>query len=334
MFLSTFESQSRNTLQGKPGVALAAAVLALCAPFAQGAQLSADAKSSIPHDVQQLIVVDYRAMQNSTAAMSLKDRVMPPELKHLETALVDSGLKVDADTDTLAFAAFRVPNPEGKGADSARIVGIAQGQFHTKDIMANFAKNKTKVVMVRNNSVYPMGSTGMDVVFLNQTTMVFGDKDAVKAALDARDGVIPTFLSDSDLVNNMVAVDSHAVWSLMDPKGTQIIMKGVLGQASQLADYDTVKEKMKYSHYTMDFSNGVRFNLAVDLSDGFTAGTCSTLLKGVQILRKAQASPLEKTALDATTISSSGGTLEVDYSSTDSEFASLLTSPLFQSVVK
>ena len=45
--------------------------------------------------------------------------------------------------------------------------------------------------MLRNNSIYPMGSNGMSVVFLNQTTMVFGDKDAVKAALDARDGMTP-----------------------------------------------------------------------------------------------------------------------------------------------
>ena len=30
-------------------------------------------------------------MQNSPAAMSLKDRVMPPELKRLESALVTPG---------------------------------------------------------------------------------------------------------------------------------------------------------------------------------------------------------------------------------------------------
>ena len=148
----------------------------------------------------RLIVVDYRAMQNSPAAMSLKDRVMPPELKRLETALVNSGLKVDADADALAFAAFRVPSPDGKGTDAARIVGIAQGQFHTHDIMANFTKNKTKPLVIRNNSIYPMGSTGLSVVFLNQTTMVFGDKDAIKAAVDARDGFAPNFLTDSDLV--------------------------------------------------------------------------------------------------------------------------------------
>jgi hypothetical protein len=70
------------------------------------------------------------------------------------------------------------------------------------------------------------------------------------------------------------------------------------------------------------------------MSDTITAATCSTLLKGVQLLRKQQGTPLEKTALDATTIDSSSGTLTVSYSSSDSQFASLLTSPLFQSVVK
>ena len=271
--------------------------LTLCvagfAPRAHAAELSNDAKSAIPHDVQQVIVVDYRAMQNSSAAMSLKDRVMPPQLKRLETALVTSGLKVDQDADALAFAAFRAPSPDGKGVDVDRIVGIAQGQFRTREIMANFTKNKVKATTRRNNSIYPMGSTGLSVVFMNQTTMVFGDKDSIDAALDSRDGIIPNFMT-SDLANEMGPVESHAVWSLLDAKGTQAMMKSVLGEASQLADYDTVKNRMKGSHYTMDFSNGVKFDMSVSMSDTFTAATCATLMKGVQLLRKQQGTPLEK----------------------------------------
>ena len=147
----------------------------------QAAELSGDAKAAIPKDVQQVIVVDYRAMQNSSAAMNLKDRVLPPELKRLETALKTSGLQVDQDADVLAFASFRVK-------DGTRIVGIAQGQFHTGRVMQNFAKSKTKPVMLRNNAVYPLGSGGMSVCFLDQTTMVFGEKRAVQDSLDARDG--------------------------------------------------------------------------------------------------------------------------------------------------
>jgi len=297
------------------------------ATVAQAAQLGNDAKASIPKDVMQIIVVDYKAMQNSTAAMQLKDRVLPPEIKRLETALKTSGLKVDQDAETLAFAAFR-------SGDGTRIVGIAEGQFHTGAIMANFTKNKTKSTTLRSNQIYPLGSAGMSVCFLNQTTMVFGDKDAVKAALDARDSVIPNFLQNSDMVNEMAAVDTKAVWSLLDQKGTQTMMKSVLGEASALADYDTVKNRMKSARYTMDFSNGVKFNMAVVMSDSLTAATAATLMKGVSMMRKNSGSPLEKTALDSTTIDSGSGTLTVDYSSSDSQFTSLLTSPLFQSVVK
>lgn len=303
--------------------------LALSACLAQAAQLSSDAKASIPRDIQQIIVVDYRAMQNSPAAMELKDRILPPELKRLETALKSSGLKVDQDTDALAFASFR-----DAGGQGTRIVGIAQGQFHTREIMANFAKNKVKPVALRNNSIYPMGSNGMSVAFLNQTTMVFGEKEAVKSALDARDGLQANFLENGDMVNEMITVDQRAIWSLLDQKGTQTMMRGVLGDAAQLADYDTVRNTMKSSRYTMDFENGVKFDMAVVMSDTMTAATAATLLKGVSLMRKTQGSPMEKSALDSTTIDSNSGTLTVSYSSSDSQFASLLTSPLFQSVVK
>jgi hypothetical protein len=331
-------------------VAVVAGSVVLAPSVANAAQLSNDAKSAIPKDVQQLIVVDYRAMQNSPAAMNLKDRVLPPELKRLETALKSSGLKVDQDADVLCFAAFRT----GPSADSARILGIAQGQFQTRAILAKYdtdsdkdkakdkdkdkdkekGKEKIKARLVRGKVVFPMGANGFDVAFLNQTTMIFGDKKSVDAALDAYDGLAQNFLANSDMVNEMGAVDSKAVWSLLDAKGTQTMMRSVLGDAAQLTDYDTVRDRMKSSRYTMDFSNGVKFDMAVVLSDTLTGATAATLMKGVALLRKTQGTPLEKQALDATTIDSNSGTLTVSYSSTDSQFSSLLGSPLFQSVVK
>ncbi len=308
---------------------LALALAATLTPTSSfAAQLSADGKASIPRDVQQLIVVDYRAMQNSSAAMELKDRVLPPELKRLESAMKTSGLKVDQDADTLAFAAFRT------GGDGTRIVGVAQGQFHTREVLANFTKQKVKAVTLRNNSIYPMGASGMSVVFLNQTTMVFGDREAVKAALDSRDGLTQSFLSNSEMVGEMGSVDSKAVWSLLDQKGTQTMMKSVLGEASQLTDYDTVRNRMKSSRYTMDFQNGVKFDMAVVMSDTLTAATAATLMKGVSLMKRTSGTALEKSALDLTSIDSNAGTLTVSYSSSDSQFASLLSSPLFQSVVR
>jgi hypothetical protein len=136
------------------------------------------------------------------------------------------------------------------------------------------------------------------------------------------------------MMSEMTSVDQSAVWSLLDQRGTQTMMKSVLGEAAQLADYETVKTRMKSAHYTMDFANGVKFEMAVVMSDTMTAATAATLMKGVMIMKKTSGSPLEKSALDETTINSSSGTLSVAYSSSDTQFANLLTSPLFQSVVK
>jgi len=295
----------------------------------RAAELSSDAKSAVPKDVQQIITVDYRAMQNSKTAMALKERVLPPELKRLETSLVQSGLDVDKDADVLAFAAFRAT-----GGGGTRIVGIAQGQFQTTKIMANFAKNKTKPVLVRNNEVYPMGTTGLSVVFLNQTTMIFGDKDAIKAVLETRDGLQQNFLSNSDMMNDMNLVKDRPIWSVLDQGGTQTMMKSLLGEASQVADYDVVRNRLKSSRYTMDFANGVKFDMNVVLSDSMTAATAATIMKAGILLKKTTGTDLEKKALDATTVDSNSGTLIVLFSASDNDFTTLLNSQLFTTVVK
>ena len=72
-------------------VRLSVLILLGAATAAQAAQLSTDARSAIPYEVQQLVVIDYRAMQNSDTAMELRDRVMPPDLKQFDEALQTVG---------------------------------------------------------------------------------------------------------------------------------------------------------------------------------------------------------------------------------------------------
>src|SRR5271156_5547350 len=108
----------------------------------------------------QIVVVDYRAMQNSPAAMDLKARILPPELKQLEQALKVSGFNENHDVEELAFAAYRV------GENNTKIVGIAQGQFSLPDIMASMKKSKVKATVWHTNKLYPMGASGMLVAFL------------------------------------------------------------------------------------------------------------------------------------------------------------------------
>ena len=307
------------------GFALAAAM----AMPAVAAQLSSEARSAIPKDVQQLIAVDYRAMQNSSAAMDLKNRVLPPELKQLEEALKTSGLNANHDVDELAFASFRE-----SGVQGTRIVGVAQGQFDVAAIKAKWLKQKVKYTKIRTNRVYPMGASGMAVTFVNPTTMIFGSNEAVRSSLDAHDGLTSSLLTNTAFMENMQAVDNEAVWSVLDQEGTQFMMHSVLGQASQVTDYDTVKKRLLSSRYTMDFSNGVKFNLDILTPDAFTAGTMASLLNAAALYKKMSGTDAEKQAIGNTTVRSNADNLEVSFSASDTQFASLLQSPLFQAVVR
>ena len=311
------------------GMAALCLGLAVVLP-ASAAQLSGDARAAIPHDVQQLIVIDYRAMQNSPAAMQLKNKVMPPELKSLEKALQVSGMNDNHDVDQLAFASFR---PKGATGDSTRIIGLAQGQFSLDDIMANFKKKKVKPVVLRDNRIYPMGGSGMQVAFLNPTTMVFGQSDSLKQALDARDGLQTNFLTNNAMTDMMASVQDEPLWSILDQKGTQTMMRSLMGQAAQMGDFETIQKRILSSWYTMDFQNGVQFNLDVLTPDTFTAATMASLLNAAALYKKMSGTDIEKQAIDGTKIDSSSGKLIVSYQSSDQQFATLLQSSLFQSVV-
>jgi hypothetical protein len=293
------------------------------------AQLSTDARTAIPHDVQQLVVIDYRAMQNSPAAMDLRDRVMPPELKQLEEALRKSGLNDNHDVDQLAFALFR-PSASSEGLVT---VGVAQGQFSMQDILANFRKQGLKAKLIRTNRVYPLTKAGMVACFVDPSTMVFGGTESVQKALDARDGVAPSMLTNATMMDAMRTVDSAPLWSILDQKGTQTMMRQVLGVAGGLTDFETVRNHLLASWYSMDFQHGVKFDLTISTGDNFAAATISALLSAAVTYRSLSGSDTDKQAMKATTISSNYGMLTIHFATAEADFSNLLHSPLFQSMV-
>lgn len=309
-------------------ISVSAVLVALALP-ATASQLSGDARGAIPRDVQQLVAVDYRAMQNSDTAMALRDKVMPPDLKQFDEALTKSGLNDNHDVDALAFALFR---PSGS-SDEVETVGIAQGQFPMDDIMANFRKQKVKPTLVRTNKIYPMGKTGMVLCFVDPSTMIFGSNEAVKQSLDARDGVAPNFLTNGAMMDAMRSVDAEPLWSILDQKGTQTMMKQLLGQAGSMTDYDSVRKRLMASWYSMNFTHGVVFDLTVSTGDMFAAATVSSLLNAAATYKKMSGTDSEKAAMAATDISSNSGQLNIHFATSDSTFSTLLNSQLFQSMV-
>ncbi len=300
-------------------------VLFLSGAPAFAASLATAARSVIPQEVQQIINVDYRRMKNSDTAMQMKTKLMPPNMKQFEDALKSIGVTADKDMDQITLASFRSKD------HGIQIIGIAQGTFPRKAINLKLTKQKIKGEKINGSWVYPMAG-GMSMTFLDNWTLLFGEQSAVKAALDARDGSSMSLNANSQITNMITSVDQGTVWSVLDAQGTQTMLKSALGQASDLAEYDTLQKKLNGSHYTVDFDHGIDFNLNVVTSDSMTAATLSSVLKAGMLFKKMNASPSEKTAIEDTVVDSDGGKLVVHFKADDKSFQALLDSPMFAAV--
>ena len=174
----------------------------------------------------------------------------------------------------------------------------------------------------------------MHLVFLDPSTILFGDTTALKGAIDVRDNGAQS-LESNPTINGLISdVDNAAVWSVLDAAGTQNMMRSALGQASSVADYDAVKKRLLASDYVMNFNNGVTFDLNVKTSDTITAATMATLMKAGVIYRKMGATPTEKMALDGTSVDNANDMLQMHFKTDDQRFESLLKSDLFAAVSK
>jgi hypothetical protein len=289
--------------------------------------LGTNARAVIPSDIQQIISVDYRALRSSDTAMALKAQVLPQSLKQFEEALKSVGVDTDRDVDQLTFASYRTPK------QGVKVVGIAQGLFPVKTFYKRMNLRKIKAAKYHSSFIYPM-SSGMEMTFLDDNTLLFGDHSALTGALDVRDGYSSGLDSNTQMAGMIPSVDSGPVWSILDQQGTQNMLRSALGDASRLADYDTIKKRLLASQYVMNFSNGVNFDLDVLTADSMTAATLSSLLKAGVMYKKMNATPVEKMAMDSLTVNSDSSNLQLHFKTDDKKFQSLMHSELFAAVSK
>jgi len=301
------------------------AVVPFCATAGYAMPIASSARSMVPSEIQQMIGVDYRALKDSPTAMALKQQVLPDNLKELESALKGIGIDTEHDLDQLNFASFRT---EKKGIQT---IGVAAGSFSAKAVLKKMKLKKIASTKYGTANIYPMDN-GLVMTFMDDNTLAFGTEASLKSALDTRDGKRPSLDSNPTMTDEMAAVDSAPVWSILDQKGTQAMMFSALGDAAKVADYETLKKRILASRYTMNFQSGVNFDLSVLTADSMTAATLSTIVKAGMLYKKMNASPIEKTAIDATTVDSDSSNVQLHFKSDDQKFQSLMHSPLFAAV--
>ena len=293
----------------------------LCAP-AFAMPLSSSARAVVPAAVQQIVSVDYHALRASPTAVALKDRVLPNNMKQFEAALRAFGIDPDKDVEQITFITYRTPK------NVVDAIGIAQGPMKQKEFLQKARAKGIRPEKYLLSYLYPMGS-GMQLVFLDPTTIVFGESGPLKGAIDVRDRGAESLATNHSINGLITDSDGAPIWSVLDQTGTQVMMRSALGQAASLADYDVIKRRLLASDYTMDFDNGVTFDLNVKTSDNMTAASLATLLKAGVMYRQMNATPAEKLALESMQVDNQHDLLQMHFKTDDQRFQALLKSELF-----
>ena len=126
----------------------------------------------------------------------------------MRSALKGVGIDPDQDLDQLTFASYRTAK------NGTRTVGIAQGEFQEKLVLKKMTLHKIKPVKYHDSDLYPMAG-GMQMTFLDDSTLLFADATSLKGALDARDGYTAALDTNNKVTDMMGSVDSGTVWSVL-----------------------------------------------------------------------------------------------------------------------
>jgi hypothetical protein len=295
-----------------------------CIPAA-AAPLSSSARTVIPQAVQQIISVDYRELRDSPMARALKDQVIPDSVKQFESVLRSVGIDPERDAEQITFVSYRGPKNVVYG------VGIAQGPFRQKEFLAKAKAKKMRTEKYLLSDIYSVGS-GFQIVFLDPITILFGESAAIKGAIDVRENGAAS-LSSNDTMDDLIgSIETEPVWSVLDQKYTQSMVRSALGQAGALTNFDAVKKRLLASDYIMNFTKGVTFDVAVKTSDNITAASLSGLMKAGVLYKKMSGSSGEKLALENTTVDSSQDMVQMHFATDDQRFQALMKSDLFAAV--
>ena len=282
---------------------LALVLLCGCLP-ASAAALGTSARGAIPAEVQQIIVVDYRAFNDSSTAQALKERMVSPRLRQFEAALRQAGITPEKEVEQLTFASFRSKR------QAMQLVGIAEGTFAPETVVHRLRMKGIRPQRYRRAALYPMEG-GMTMTFLDDTTLLFGEPAAVKLALAAHQGDVQSLNANSQITDLMSGVEGGALWSVLDADGTRNMMRSALGQSAQYADFESLRKRLQGSRYSVDFSRGCDFNLDVLTSDSFTASTLSGLIQAGMLARRLNATAAEKMALEDLNVEADSNTLKL-----------------------
>ena len=288
----------------------------------------------IPSAFEQVLCIDYHTVVQSKSALALKAAVFPRILRDFEAALTSSGVDTTKDLGNLTFASFR-------DHGELRTIGVASGSFSA--LLKKVAQNPTKTY--RGSNLYLMVKApdpqlvdgkletkqkDLDMTFLDETTLLFGDRDALETVLNVFNGDTPSIEFNRKIADFIRDIDKATVWSVLDRRGTLGMLHAALGAVTKREEYPGIRKQVLGSLYAITLGDVVKADLTVLTPDPESAAALAALFHlGALLPQKIKATPVAKVAVPALTADFDVLGLEVHFRADPILFQKMLQAQFF-----
>lgn len=301
------------------------ALLAGVMPLA-AAQLGATAQAVMPADTRQIISIDYHRLAQDSTAAQVESQVLPPEMRNLAELLKQGGVDAQQDLNRIAFATYAAKGKIG-------LMGVAEGNFQNLKLDRFFHPTRKNPHPPQYSGVTIYNAEGTWFFAPDQTTLVFGSRNAVETAIDTEQGVQPRISTNDEMSNLIAGTQTTDVWSVLDAAGTKNMVKSLVGGGKM--DPSLFAKRFNGARYTIAFADQVQLNLEMMTSDALTAAALSAGLRAAVDYRQHQErDPHLKALLNQIQVDAAGDHAFLQVASPESSIATLLHSDLFSAVVR
>lgn len=291
------------------------------------ADLGATAQAVMPSDTRQIISIDYHRLAQDPAAAKVESQVLPPEMRNLAELLKQGGVDAQQDLNRIAFATYAAKGKIG-------LMGVAEGNFQNLKLTRFFHPTKKNPHPPQYSGVDIYNAEGTWFFVPDQTTLVFGSRNAVETAIDTEQGVNPRISANDEMANLIAGTQTTDVWSVLDAAGTKNMVKSLVGGGSKI-DPSLFAKRFDGARYTIAFADQVQLNLEMMTSDALTAAALSAGLRAAVDYRQHQErDPNLKALLNQVQVDAAGDHAFLQVASPEASIATLLHSDLFNSVVR
>jgi hypothetical protein len=170
----------------------------------------------------------------------------------------------------------------------------------------------------------------MNMTFLADNTLLFGDDSALRAVVNTRAGNTGTIESDRNFMDSIFSVEEAPVWSALDQQGAQNMLLEAMGDdANKLVGYQGIKNMVLSSRYSVKFDEGVKLDLHILTQDSDISAGLASLLKAGVLYRKVTKTAAQRDALENMTVTSEHSDLQMQFKADPKQFQNLLRTRYF-----